>query len=675
MGIFKQLIPSLAFTDEESTALHEQFIRIYNDELKRVDLTGTLSELLTASNTSIENLTSALPPILLKHKLYARKYSNFCRSCIITDSEVFEMAENVHAFWRDSQRPNRKATQDESEDEPLDLLLMKPFEDLENSQQKLFFEFIYLIPIVFKTLGYELYRPSEDIYVNKSMAETLARAIHSRFRKHMTDNSSADAYQGMYLVDSNRETYSKAFDDLSQDMKDANIDNAYHIPTKLLSVGYKIEACSNKSSLQMLQLNDNELEMMAFIEHCRWSWERRLNGWLYSEKRDNSLKHHNCLLPYEELPAHEQEKDRIMVRFIPSLLHDLEFNAIKISPELANDIPYINQHVGFIFNVETKIRNIQSLIHSQKETLFLQYKNIIQSSATLEELKKELNGLYRENVEQHLLEISDILNRTEEEIKFIKSTYKSGRNVQKTFMPQSVELKSYFPDSFILFKPKDIVSGDFYFTSKVENSVIFIAADCTGHGISGSILSGICYNYLHLAINERKIAEPLHILQDVMPKLRHFLKHSHFPISGNNEMELSICKIELSTLKLSVGCYGRPVYCIKNNEIIQLGKGATDAHCVNGFYVQEIELQTGDSIYAFSDGYTDQLGGEKGKKYMSRRFKRKLRNIQTMDMQQQCYELNNEIDNWRLRRGEYHFESNGQSEDQTDDITLIGIRI
>jgi len=675
MILFEQLIPSVAFTNEDSAVFVDDFNQVFENELKRVDVAGELSSLFEFGDLKTVDLVVSFPPILIKHKLYARKYKNFCRSCIITDTEVFEMAENIHAFWRESLSQKNIEPSDESEDQLVFQLLSKPFEDLENSYHKLFYEFVYLIPVVFKKLGYELYRPSEDVYVNEDLAEELARAIHSRFRQHMNNNTSSDAYQGMYLVDSNKDTYSKGFDDLSDDMKDANIDNAYHIPTKLLSVGYKIERCLDKDNLNELLLDDNEVEMMAYIEHCRWSWERRLNGWVYAEKRDNLQKHHNCLMPYEELPPHEQEKDRIMVRFIPALLYDLGFKAVKISPELSNDIPYINQHVGFIFNVETKIRNMQSLIYSQKDKLFKEYSSVIDAASSVDELKGGLKNLYQEHIEQHLQKINEVLVNTEEEVKFIKSTYKSGRNVQKTFMPQTVELKSYFPDSFILFKPKDIVSGDFYFTAKVDDSVIFIAADCTGHGISGSILSGICYNYLHLAIMERHISDPLDILQDVMPKLREFLKHSHFPISGNNEMELSICKVELQNMMLSVGCYGRPVYCVHNGEMLQLGKGGSGSHSVNGFYVQELQLKKGDSVYAFSDGYTDQLGGEKGKKYMSRRFKKKLQNIQSMDMHQQCYELNNEIDNWRLRRGEYGNGKVSVSEDQTDDITVIGVRV
>lgn len=613
--------------------------------------------------TLCELLSVNLPDVFASQNIMVRRFKTHCRTCIITQNQVDEMAAMLYASYTKSQ------VQEDEETQQL------PFDELPVLDKNPFYELVYAIPVVFKKLGFELYRSAEDAFINEALAEKLARIIHARFRQHLLNNNSTDVYQGMYLVSGNKDTFEKEFDDLSDDIKMANIDNAFHIPTKLLSIGYKMEPVEDGGIPPLLNLTDNEVEAMAMMEHDRWSWERRLNGWTYNKVRNNDLKHHNCLVPYDELPPHEQEKDRIMVRFIPALLVDIGYLAVKVSPELEEQISYINQNSGYVYEAETQIRNLQNLIIKQNDEIQTQFDQRFNSIEHLDDLKKEVTAFHKYLSKQYLHASLQRLDATNQLLRHIEGAFKSGKNTQKTFMPNAFALKEYFPESFVLFKPKDVVSGDFYFIAKQEQTVFFTAADCTGHGISGSILSGICYNYLHEAVYREKMKTPVEVLSFVMPKVKELLRHADALAHGTGEMELALCSINLENQLLQVAAYGRPVYAFLTKELVRLGKGSKieNSQSVDGFHSQQVKLNKGDTVYTFSDGYADQLGGPDGRKYMAKNFKNLLTQIQPLEMAKQSQVLNQEIEDWRKCEGKYQCDNIG--EDQTDDISIIGVKV
>ena len=115
------------------------------------------------------------------------------------------------------------------------------------------------------------------------------------------------------------------FNDLPAELQHSNIDNAAHIPTKLLSIGYRIRPVNKGFKPLALHLDDEEVETMARVEHLRWSWEKRLNGWSYGKTKDDKKKIHPGLIPYDELDEPEKEKDRELVRLIPAILQDINY--------------------------------------------------------------------------------------------------------------------------------------------------------------------------------------------------------------------------------------------------------------------------------------------------------------------------------------------------------------
>ena len=667
MKNIESLLTPFTLSEDETDAFNNAFSMHFLTQIERMNDLNPNQEGLPASHIALEIIMNNLSRILTSHHIQCRLGKKFIRSCIITHEELYTIASEFHALWIEGL----------PEGEIMDQDIKTIFDEIPAEQQAHFFNWVYAIPPVLKSIGYELYRPEEDEFINEALAESLAKTIHAKFRKHVLEKNPTDAYAGMYLDQNNAGVFSQEYDSLSDDIKAANIDNAFHIPTKLLAIGYRIEPVEEGIIPALLKLSDNEIEAMAIIEHDRWSWERRLNGWIYSPVRDNEKKHHNCLIPFDKLPPHEQEKDRIVVRFIPALLVDIGYRAVRISPELSDKIPYINQRSGFIFEVETQIRNLQNLITRQNDEIQSRFENAFSNIEEIDDLKNEIRSFHKYLSKEYLRSSLERLKSTNYLLNHIKGAYNNGSIVQRTFMPNNFDIKEYFPDSFILLKPKDIVSGDFIFVSKTGNNVLFAAADCTGHGISGSILSGICYNYLHEAIHAKGISAPSDVLRIVMPQVRDLLKHNSGLHKGRAEMELGLCSIDLESKELKVAAYGRPVYAFINSEMVQLGKRAKEieTRVIDDIHIQEVTLNEGDTVYTFSDGYIDQLGGPEGKKFKPKKLKELLSSIQDKNMSEQCEILNTEIENW-IHCDE--FENPEDSDffiEQTDDISMIGVKV
>ncbi|MBL4624297.1 MAG: SpoIIE family protein phosphatase, partial [Flavobacteriales bacterium] len=218
------------------------------------------------------------------------------------------------------------------------------------------------------------------------------------------------------------------------------------------------------------------------------------------------------------------------------------------------------------------------------------------------------------------------------------------------------------------FKPKDIISGDFYWTAQTkENELIIAAVDCTGHGVPGAFLTIVGNSILNQIVNFDQITNPSEILTKMNQRiLERFQTNSNQEI--NDGMDISICKIAKTSVGHNVQFAGAytPVYYIRNNEVIEvkgsrnaIGTPLSESPVYEG---REFDLYENDMLYLFSDGYVDQLGGDKGKKFMRRRFKNVLINIHNKPAIEQEKELIVNFDKWR---GEIR---------QIDDVLVIGIK-
>ena len=229
------------------------------------------------------------------------------------------------------------------------------------------------------------------------------------------------------------------------------------------------------------------------------------------------------------------------------------------------------------------------------------------------------------------------------------------------------EMRALFPDSFIFQRPKDIVSGDFYWARKINGKILFSVADCTGHGVPGAFMSLIGLEFFRQIVVEKQILRPASILNE--------MNHYFDLVFGNLDelslkdgIDLAFCAYDYKKRTLEYAGAFNPAYIIRNNEIIEL-KGdriivGPDYGVPRGsFQNKTVDLEADDVLYMFSDGYADQFGGPEGKKFKYRRFRHLLMSIHKLPMEDQYRKLEEHINDWM-----------GGTNEQIDDLMVIGIR-
>lgn len=310
----------------------------------------------------------------------------------------------------------------------------------------------------------------------------------------------------------------------------------------------------------------------------------------------------------------------------------------------------------------------------------LNQKQLIQQINSIENLSKE--NLAREQEKKLLLETQNtelermVKERTSEVLqqkeiievknKSITDNLTYAQRIQSAILPDIKLIYKTLEQSFILYLPKDIVSGDFYSFAEKNNRVLIIAGDCTGHGVSGAFMSMIGGSLLNQIINERKIESPDQILNHLNASVIETFRQTEN--DSNDGMDVSICSFDLNAMELQYAGANRPLWLIRNKElsIVRPDKfpiGGLQSAQDRQFTNHVLNLEKNDTIYIFTDGYADQFGGEHGKKMMTSKFKEMLISIQDLDMRSQETHLKNHFDNWK-----------GQSE-QVDDVLVIGIRV
>jgi len=556
-------------------------------------------------------------------KLIVRPFEDFCRTCIITDTEIGSLIQIDHDRYS---RDTHLSTES----------LISRITDWNG----FFMELNYLIPLQLKKIGYEVIRNEEASEINIVMIKKLARAIHSRYL-HEIRNQGIKSNNWIFYNPGKPENHVVTdFDDLPDEIKLSNIDNAAHIPTKLLSIGYKIRPVKKGFKSFALHLNEEEIETMARVEHIRWSWEKRLNGWTFSKTKDDIKKTHPSLIPYEELSESEKEKDRELVKLIPAFLQDIDYEASPVSPNRIRKLSYAIKPQSSIHRILDETRDLNDKLKSM---------------VTLTPAIEKMIGIRNKKIEEAIIEV--------------EGSYNYAQRIQEIFLPDDLYIRECFPESFVLFKPKDIVSGDFYFFSKQEHLVIFAAVDCTGHGIPGALLSTLGYGILDQAVNEIKLTNPSLILHHLYSKIHRYLHNDIDGTGISDDMDIILCILDTRTNTLTYSGVKNPLYRITKGEMIEYqSQNSIDDKCEEGecnFTSSRIQLNVSDTIYLCSDGYSDQFGGKDHKKYQTGRFKSFILSIEHCSMPEQSDRLYEEFEQWR--------ENN--DEDQTDDILVIGIRI
>jgi serine phosphatase RsbU (regulator of sigma subunit) len=260
---------------------------------------------------------------------------------------------------------------------------------------------------------------------------------------------------------------------------------------------------------------------------------------------------------------------------------------------------------------------------------------------------------------QEIREKNDVLSSQNEEI---LNSIVYAKRLQTATLPSDKIMIQLFEDSSIMYRPKDIVSGDFYWMEEVDGQVFFAVADCTGHGVPGAMLSVFGNNALNRCINEYKLKDPGRILDTLTELVEVSLTKNNTEVSDG--MDICLCVWDKKSKLTYAGAYN-PLYLIRNGELIET---KADKQPI-GQYIKripysthEFELQKGDSIYLFSDGYADQFGGPKGKKLKYGVFKKYLLELNELPSREMMKELERRFDIWK------------EGVDQIDDVCLMNLR-
>ena len=313
----------------------------------------------------------------------------------------------------------------------------------------------------------------------------------------------------------------------------------------------------------------------------------------------------------------------------------------------------IEQLESYYNELEEKVRMRTAEIMSQKEEIEQKRDAIQEQRNILSEINNSLQEAY--------LEI-------EEQKKHIEDSIHYAKRIQTAILPPDDYVKEVLPDSFILYMPKDIVSGDFYWLTETKEKTLVAAVDCTGHGVPGAFMSIVGFNQLNYTVNVKGVTKPAEILNAMNQGVTKTLRQTILSSSVRDGMDICLVSIDRKTNMIEYAGAFNPLYIFHNSKFIKIDSdkcavGGYMGEKLTSFKNHEYSFSKGDMIYLFSDGYADQFGGEEDTKFLVKRFRELLLKIHHESVEDQ-----------KLILQQVHKEWKGDSH-QVDDILIIGIRL
>lgn len=327
----------------------------------------------------------------------------------------------------------------------------------------------------------------------------------------------------------------------------------------------------------------------------------------------------------------------------------------KEKQEIINDWVTVKYEYGINMTRIWKIAGISALIVIVVIGIIIFWNHSLKK-----EIEKRIEA--EEKLQASLKEIHYQKLIVEEKSQEITDSIEYAKTIQSAILPSSKIIDEFLKDSFVLYIPKDIIAGDFYWIEAKEDRILFAVADCTGHGVPGAMISVVCNNALNRSVREYNLSDPGEILDKAREIVIEEFEKSEAEVRDG--MDIAICS--LIGDKLEYAGAHNPLWIIRNGILLEtkankqpIGKFEN----LEPYTTHSFQLEKGDTIYIFSDGYSDQFGGARGKKYKTNNFKNFLLSIQESSIEKQLVLLEGEFEKWR------------GSMEQIDDVCVIGLRV
>lgn len=349
------------------------------------------------------------------------------------------------------------------------------------------------------------------------------------------------------------------------------------------------------------------------------------------------------------LAAHTEEKEKFELE--KSKVQEKNKKIWTMSETVYKEKKRVDEQLELLRTEKEKLEAEKKKVDEKVKKLWTQSMAIHKEKEKINEIKVEIEIAHREVMDS--------------------VTY--AKRIQEAVLPSLADIERCFPQSFVLFKPRNIVSGDFYWYSRKDNNVIIASIDCTGHGVPGAFMSLIGNTLLNHIVNEKGITDPAEILNQLNKEVNHSLHQTETGSQSRDGMDVALCVFDEplqsadGTVRLQFAGANRPLYYICNEvlEEIKADKfpiGGLDYNDLKKFTTQTVLLTKNSTIYISTDGYADQFGVN-NKKLKTKRFKEILLSVQDKPMEEQKAYLDQFIQDWK------------GPQEQTDDILVMGIKV
>jgi len=397
---------------------------------------------------------------------------------------------------------------------------------------------------------------------------------------------------------------------------------------------------------------------------------------------------------YKESRTYLQKGQELAIEI--ELLEDVIKNYLTLSvieEKLGNysqSLKYYKSYVSIrdtVFNREKheQIAELSAKYESEKKQQQIELQNIqLEKKQSTIKLQRVISGIlmvvviltlflaytifrFYRTKKQDNIKLTQQKNEIEDKNRQITDSIVYAQKIQQSILPSTSKLDKLLKEYFVLFKPRDIVSGDFYYATEVNDWHIIAAVDCTGHGVPGAFMSMMGNAFLNDIMSNKDFEKASDILETLRKKVKEVLQTNENEDSSKDGMDMALIMVNSKARKLQFAGAYNPLILIRNNELIEI-KGTKSPIGVHlkelTFENHEMELASGDTIYLFSDGYADQIGGEKKNKFLMKNLKSLLVEINKLPMSEQKLILEQTLYKWM-----------NHTSKQIDDILILGMKI